>query len=315
MLIIHADDFGASRAITDRILACHDEGRLDSTSVIPTGRAFDHAVGEKLKRPNLRLAIHLNLVEGRPLSPPSEIPLLVDGRGEFRLGFTGFWRLDRRFGRMGRADLRDQIKAELRRQIRRVAAALGADLPLYLDSHMHTHMTPPVFACLTELAAEFRFAYVRLPAEPFFWHLARPGDLRNYLGPNIAKHLLLNRLARRRRPVLGRLGIAANDYFIGVLYTGRMTAAALRAGLAAIGGRAGDTRGRDDAVVEALFHPGGAAPGEEAFFGSRKSLIEAYYSPNRNAEYQELLSPEMARIIAQYRGGWNARPSPASHHG
>jgi len=81
--IIHADDYGLTKGITDHILSTFDHGILNSTSIIANGLAFDYAIEEIKKRPELRLSIHLNLVEGSPILPLEEVSMLVDKQGDF----------------------------------------------------------------------------------------------------------------------------------------------------------------------------------------------------------------------------------------
>jgi predicted glycoside hydrolase/deacetylase ChbG (UPF0249 family) len=294
MLNIHADDLGASRSVTDRILECYDNGVLTSASLMATGSAFEYATEQIRKRPALTVAVHLNLVEGVPLSPPAEVPWLVNERGEFRHGFLSLWLTDLRLGPGDRARFRLQINRELCAQINRVRRHLGEAFPLRIDSHMHLHLTPPFFATLLALAAEFKFAAIRLTNEPWFVHLRRPTDIVNYLGPNLLKHLLLNHLSGRYRRVLQRMGLASNDFFIGILFTGRMTAGAMRHALAALPG------GGREGIVEALFHPGSAQPEEAGQFGSRKDLIKAHFAAARQREWLELHSSAMRQVIDHY---------------
>ena len=45
--------------------------------------AAEDAVGRAKRLPNLRVGLHLNLVDGPPVLPSREIPALVRGRDEF----------------------------------------------------------------------------------------------------------------------------------------------------------------------------------------------------------------------------------------
>jgi len=89
--LIHADDFGLTEGITNGILDCFDHGALDSTSIVPNGHAFAYAVREYRRRQDLRLAVHLNLAEGRPVGRPEAVAPLVDEEGQFRLSFPALW--------------------------------------------------------------------------------------------------------------------------------------------------------------------------------------------------------------------------------
>ena len=67
-IIFHADDYGLSKGITDNILLCHDQGILHRVSLMANGYAYDYACEELLQRPNLTGCVHLNLIEGEPLT-------------------------------------------------------------------------------------------------------------------------------------------------------------------------------------------------------------------------------------------------------
>ena len=102
-LVLHADDLGMSRPVTDGILRGFRHGLLTSTAVLANapdaGRAIEqwkalaeqHAAGALPSMPARRrlgdtakpfdFGVHLNLTQGRPLGPyPAE---LLDGNGCF----------------------------------------------------------------------------------------------------------------------------------------------------------------------------------------------------------------------------------------
>ena len=82
---------GCRLGITDAIVNCYDRGWLHRTSVIVNGAAWEYAVAALKQRPRLPVVLHLNIFEGRPISPPSEVDLLVDARGQFYRGFATLW--------------------------------------------------------------------------------------------------------------------------------------------------------------------------------------------------------------------------------
>ncbi|MBN1558533.1 MAG: ChbG/HpnK family deacetylase [Lentisphaerae bacterium] len=293
-LIIHADDLGLSQGITDQILECC-RGALNSTSIVPNGTAFDyalHRIRELPARP--RLGVHLNLIEGASCAPARDIPLLVDGNGFFRHSFQSllltYYGAPRR-----RAALAGQVRTELAAQLGRVKAGLPENAPLYVDSHVHVHMIPFVFDQLLSLQDAFPIEYVRIPEEPFFLPPAGPAWLRG-LGPNLLKHLLLNALSARAARRLRGAAIRRPDYFIGVLFTGNMTLAAVRKALEVIQQRPRPA----EPLVEILFHPGGAASREAALWDRYPAYRRAYFSPNRQKEKSVLMSPEFAALLKPY---------------
>ena len=90
-LIVNADDFGLSLGITDNILDAFDNGVLSNTSIIPNGHVFEYAIQEYKNRENLDLSIHLNFVEGKPLTPSRKMSMLINKDGEYYHSFFSLW--------------------------------------------------------------------------------------------------------------------------------------------------------------------------------------------------------------------------------
>lgn len=81
-IIVTADDFGMCSYVNNAIIDLIDFGTLTSTNVLTNMYALDGI--EKLKeRPNVSVGIHWNIISGKPVSDPKEIPTLVDGEGQF----------------------------------------------------------------------------------------------------------------------------------------------------------------------------------------------------------------------------------------
>jgi hypothetical protein len=172
----------------------------------------------------LAVALHLNLFEGSPLSPPAEVNLLVDSKGRLNRGFVALWAEGRRGGKA--SQLRGQIRSELRRQIERFGDAFGDRGPLTVDSHVHYHLLPPVFDELIALCAEYPIRTIRLPREPLYWPLTKGAPQPPLV--NVAKNLVLRALCARARPLLDGRSLATTEAFVGVLGTGAMTSRARR---------------------------------------------------------------------------------------
>jgi len=291
-ILVSADDFGLSEGITTNILDAVDHGVVTSVSIIANGAGFEHAIGEYRKRRGLFLAVHLNLMEGRPLCPVDQVPDLVDEQGCFRHSFQSLWLTHLRAESARRAELCRQVRAEFRAQLKRVAGCIEPHYNLRVDSHLHVHMIPFVFDVLMDLHDEFQFEYVRCLAEPLFLTFNGLESLRNYAGLNVAKHAILNTLARRALPRLRSRGIAHCRHFIGVLFTGNMREEAVGAALARL-----ESRCRADELVEILLHPGGAAPGEEWVWIGKPAFLNVYYSGWRKRERDTLKSPAFRALV------------------
>jgi predicted glycoside hydrolase/deacetylase ChbG (UPF0249 family) len=302
-LRVHADDLGVSRGVTDGILRCIDEGPVEGTSIVANGAAFDYAVTALSSRRRVALSVHLNLVEGPPVVPAGELDLLVDARGLLRNSFLSLWRAHALATAATRARLEAQVRAELSAQAEKVRDAVGRDVPLRLDSHQHLHHIPFVFRIVADLCRDFPAAAMRLVREPFF---VVTRELRRHTLGGVARHALLNALAAPRRPELAARGITSDDWVVGVLLTGRMSPGAVDAALRRIRALSGGDAG--NVSVEILFHPGGAAPGEEGIWARYPAVADYYFSPWRRFESEGLRSPEMVVCLER----WGAVKAPAA---
>ena len=293
---VHADDFGVSRGVTDGILRCIDEGPVEGISIIANGTAFDHAVAALASRPKIALSVHLNLVEGRPVTPAAELDLLVDAEGLLRNGFLSLWWAHARATSTARARLEAQVRAEFYAQATKVRRAVGRDVPLRLDSHGHLHHIPFVFRIVADLCRDLPATGMRLVREPAF---VLPRARGRHTLSGFAKHALLNVLARRHRAATQARGVSVDDWVVGILLTGRMSSDAMDAALHRIRARAGNNHAA--VSVEIIFHPGGAPPGEQALWVRYPELVDYYSSPWHHFESEALRSPELAACLERWR--------------
>jgi predicted glycoside hydrolase/deacetylase ChbG (UPF0249 family) len=193
-LILHSDDFGLHTAINDAIGACARAGVLSSASLLANGAAAGEATALAKKLPQLGIGVHLNIVRGRPLSRPDEIPSLVDENGRF---FCSMTKLIAR-SRLGLVQV-SHICREYRRQIAWVFDR-GIE-PSHLDGEKHSHILLPEAAeAVAQIAAEFGIKRVRRINERPLLHLASlPRSARAYWRQR-AKVWLLERRTRQAGP-------------------------------------------------------------------------------------------------------------------
>lgn len=216
-VVVNADDFGLREEIDRGVVESFDRGIVTSASLLVTGDRFEEAVEAARARPGLDLGVHLALTQTRPVSPPAEVPSLVDGGGNF----VGDWRAFlRRYLRRGIRS--GEVERELRAQIER---ALSTGLSFsHLDSHQHLHMLPGVLPVVVRLASEYGIGAVRYPRQ----RRSRGGErgavaaLRR--GAELAVVRALCRLGRRS---LEGNGLLAADDFRGFVEAGRWRAETL----------------------------------------------------------------------------------------
>ncbi|KXJ58036.1 MAG: hypothetical protein AXW14_16900 [Alteromonas sp. Nap_26] len=295
-LLIHADDLGNSRSISDNILDCFGSHLpLNGASIMANGHAFDYAAEEFNKlNGNYRLAVHINLMEGPACLSIDEVPLLVDKQGYFRHSFQSLFAAYY-VSSKNRKAIAAQVKAEMRAQMQAVAKYLPPNCELHVDSHQHFHMIPFIFKLLMELHQEIPIGYIRIAREPFFFHIKGKGIL-NYFGLNLIKHLLLNFLAKKCTKLLKGTHIKSPDFFVGVLFTGNITIESVTKALTVLNTK----HPNQELVIEILMHPGGASKEDASLWKKYPHLVEYYCSEFREKEKALLKSPALARVVKHF---------------
>lgn len=142
-LIINADDFGYSRAVSYGILDAHKSGILTSTTMMVNTESTEHAVSLAKKTQTLGIGVHLVLTFGKPLL--SNHKTLVDKNGNFKK-LSYYENLD------FYVDLKE-VYNEWDAQIQKF---LSFDLiPTHLDSHHHINSFGELYKVYLELAEKY----------------------------------------------------------------------------------------------------------------------------------------------------------------
>jgi predicted glycoside hydrolase/deacetylase ChbG (UPF0249 family) len=159
-LIINADDFGLTPGINRAIQDLHRARALTSTTLMATGSAFEDAVAIARASPTLGVGCHIILVDGVPVTHPSEIPTLLGADGKtFRTSLLDFSQ-----ALLLRSIHPEEILRETIAQIRKLQRS-GIDVT-HLDTHKHTHLFPAVTRALLEAAQRCGVGAIRNPFEP-----------------------------------------------------------------------------------------------------------------------------------------------------
>jgi len=209
-LIVTADDFGASREVNDAVEAAHTHGILTAASLMVSAPAAPDAIARARRMSSLRVGLHVVLVDGRPVLPPSAVPDLVDREGRFRSNpaLAGIILAASRRARR-------QVAAEMTAQF---AAFRDSGLPLdHCNSHQHFHLHPVVGGLMAELGPRFGLRAVRVPLEPA--DVLRKVEPRTPQSPALLTVPFA--LALRRR--LRARGMVGADRVFGLRWSGQMT--------------------------------------------------------------------------------------------
>ncbi|MEY8292684.1 ChbG/HpnK family deacetylase [Carnobacteriaceae bacterium 52-44] len=82
-LLFQSDDFGITEAVTLGIIKGIEEGIIRNTGLFVNMESSKFAASFISKYPDCCFGLDINLVAGKPLSDPKDIPSLVDGNGRF----------------------------------------------------------------------------------------------------------------------------------------------------------------------------------------------------------------------------------------
>jgi predicted glycoside hydrolase/deacetylase ChbG (UPF0249 family) len=157
-LVVNADDLGLTVGVNNGIFVAHDRGILTSASLFANAPATADAIRSVRVRPSFGVGVHLALVDGTPMLPPSRVPTLVEDGGRFRTSWKPFIVACLR-GRVAFGEVERELTAQIER-IRSEGIALT-----HLDAHKHVHAFPQIFAIVARLAERFRIPVVRVPYE------------------------------------------------------------------------------------------------------------------------------------------------------
>jgi predicted glycoside hydrolase/deacetylase ChbG (UPF0249 family) len=157
-LVVNADGFGMSPAVSEGTLVAHHQGIVTSTSIIGNHPDPSSVMALLRTAPGLGTGVHLTLVEGAPTLPPDSVPSLVGPEGRFPSRphevFLSWLAGSLRF---------DDVERELDAQVARWRDA-GATID-HLDTSFHTGFLPPVGRAVESVARRHGISGIRTTIE------------------------------------------------------------------------------------------------------------------------------------------------------
>jgi hopanoid biosynthesis associated protein HpnK len=207
-LIVTADDFGLAPEINEAVEQAHRSGILTAASLMVAGPAAADAVRRARAMPQLRVGLHLVLVEGRAVLEPQQVRALTGRDGQLR---TDMLRLAVELAMSGAA--RRELLSEITAQFdsyRRTGLALD-----HVNAHKHFQLHPVVFEMMAAVGRQHGMQAVRVPVEPRSKGLPRPRlDM---------AQLVLRQWASLMRLRARALGLVVADAVYGMRWSGAMT--------------------------------------------------------------------------------------------
>jgi len=139
-LIVNADDFGISKAVTLGILEAHKNGVITSTSMMCNMPATEYTAGLLKDYPDLGVGIHFVLTAGFPLA--KLVNSLVDEIGRFHSQYE-----------IEDFAIIEDIRKECRCQMDKFLSF--SIKPTHINCHHHVHKFSKVFQVVKEFALEY----------------------------------------------------------------------------------------------------------------------------------------------------------------
>jgi len=206
-LIVNADEFGLTKAVSKGILEAFYNGIVTNTTMMVNMPSSEHAFQLIKKNADLKVGVHLNITDGRPVLFPNKIKTLVDKKGFFLDLRTLLIRIISKKINYG------EVENEFRAQVKK---ALDQGIKItHLDGHRHIHMYPPILKRAIRVAQEVGVNKMRYSYEPFSLYL-----IDNLFSFSFIKKGIVSFYSLLCKNLLIEDKIAFNEYFLGMSQLG-----------------------------------------------------------------------------------------------
>jgi predicted glycoside hydrolase/deacetylase ChbG (UPF0249 family) len=206
-LIINADDFGYSKRVNKAILESFNSGIVRSTSLMPNGESFEHAIKIIKSNSDLDIGVHLTLLDGVSILKSYRIASLITDGDYFHKNAIDFAK--KYF--LGKISF-DEVRNELSAQIGKLLD-YGIK-PSHIDSHQHIHILPGILEIVIELAKKFKIKFIRLPQESFRKYMLLDSNSFTRLLQMVAVNFYCSKSKNK--------SFFTTDYFAGFYFGGKL---------------------------------------------------------------------------------------------
>ncbi|MGH3103684.1 MAG: carbohydrate deacetylase [Gaiellaceae bacterium] len=156
LIVLNADDFGASEETVRATIECFERGALTSATIMPSMPATEAALAFARAHPEHSFGVHLTFVTDgleRPLADPAGLDRLLGADGRFLP--TGEVRRRALLRRIPVAQIERELEAQL-------AFLRDRGVPIsHVDSHRHVHKLAPFREALARVLPRFGIRRVR----------------------------------------------------------------------------------------------------------------------------------------------------------
>ena len=268
--LLHADDLGLAEGVDAAIIDLARSGQLGGASLLVNGpSAADAVKAWRDLADSPPLTLHLCLTEGHGLPNCPDLPT---GFGSLLLASLLPWQ---------RRRIAPQLRTVLQQQISRYRQLTGLS-QIRLDGHQHIHLVPLVLDVVLDLAPSESINWVRTTREPLPEGLSLRLWWRSLQTGGLIKWLVLQLLSGLAIPRLRRAGLATNQRFAGVLFSGSMFGTAFRRSWeTAYSSIKGDRASRPVVLIHPALPDAASGINQEAY----QQSVAFFNSANRQKEW------------------------------
>lgn len=173
MLIFNADDYGLTLKDSERIIELSKYGIVKSTTIV--SNIIDHKAIKGLDGCDLSTGVHINLVEGKPLTDANSI---IDYNGNFLSKSELYKKIF--INKINYIDIEKEIYAQIENLI-------DNNIHIsHIDTHQNTHILFPIQKIINQAAEKYKIKNLRGQSSEYHWFENK------YIPHNFYKYILVN---------------------------------------------------------------------------------------------------------------------------
>lgn len=277
---LQADDAGIGKQATAMILDAWKLGLLNGFGIVANPDCLVQIQEALSDNRNLEcvLCAHLNITDGVAMGGYTNKSILAAPDGKLQIGFVQAFKI-LLMGGVKKRQFLAEVFNEWDAQLTFISKIVPERKITAINGHNYVHMLPSLFEIATQLGQKHNIPHIRFVNEPFFLlHLKDIFRMSFYI--NLCKlfALWICKMEIQRRNIVFS---ALSEETFGVLYSGRITAAAVKK----IFNKA--TK-RNVNSLEIVFHPGQSKPDEMEKWTSLERSKKFFIHSNRKREWDAL---------------------------
>ena len=277
---LQADDAGIGKQATTMILDAWKLGLLNGFGIVANPDCLVQIQEALSENRSLEcvLCAHLNITDGVAIGGYSNTSILAAPDGKLQIGFVQALKI-LLMGGVKKRQFLTEVFNEWNAQLAFISKIASERKITAINGHNYVHMLPSLFKIATQLGQKYNIPYIRFVNEPLLL-LDIKDIFRMSFYINLCKlfALWLCKMDIQRRKIVFS---ALSEETFGVLYSGRITAAAVKKNFK-------KATQRNVNSLEIVFHPGQSKSDEMEKWTSLAGSKKFFTHSNRKQEWDTL---------------------------